>query len=200
MPDKAIIPVRRSPLLDRSPIKGKVELAERRGLGKVILRGLPDDPAFVEAATAVLGVALPLQPNSTAAKPDGGRIYWLGPNEWIIHTLSDSTELTRNLDTALADCYFQVVDVSDQYTIIRLAGPRARTILAKACPLDLHPTVFAVGTVAQSHYAKAPIMLYLANGEPVFDLQVRWSYADYLWNYLLAAADPIGDDVVEPVV
>lgn len=190
--------IRRSPLADRVPVRGKIELIERQGLGKVILRGSPEDRAFTDAAASVLGVTLPMAPNTTAGIANEGRVFWLGPDEWIIHILSDGAELARKLDSGLADCFHQTVDVTDQYTVIRLAGPRARGILTQACPLDFHPAVFAVGTVAQSRFAKAPVMFYLADAQPVFDLQVRWSYADYLWDYLLAVAGPVDDDIIEP--
>lgn len=190
--------IRRSPLADKSPVMGRIELIERQGVGKVVLRGSPDDAVFTNVAAELLGARLPTVPGTTEVLPNEGRVFWLGPNEWIIHVMADGAELTRKLDAGLAHCFHQAVDVTDQYTVIRLAGPRARGILAQACPLDFHPAVFAVGTVAQSRYSKASVMFYLADAQPVFDLQVRWSYADYLWNYLLAAAEPADDDIVGP--
>jgi sarcosine oxidase subunit gamma len=191
--------IRRSALAERLPVRGKITLIERQGLGKVILRGPPEDPVFTAAAASLLGVNLPLAANTTQGLPNGGRAFWLGPNEWIIHVLSGGADLARKLDAGLAHCFHQAVDVTDQYTVIRLAGPRARGILAQACPLDFHPAAFAVGSVAQSRYAKAPVLFYLADAQPVFDLQVRWSYADYLWDYLLAAAGPVDNNIITPV-
>jgi sarcosine oxidase subunit gamma len=190
--------IRRSPLMARTPLKGKVELSERSDIGKVVLRGRADDSEFVGTVAEVLGESLPLVPNSTVAMADGAPAFWLGPSEWLVHSFGDGADLAAKLETALAGCFHQAVDVSDYYTVLRLAGPRARAILTRGCPLDFHPKVFTPGMAAQSRYAKAAVLIHLTDRRPVFDLQVRWSFADYLWDYFLAAAEPIDDDVVGP--
>ena len=60
-------------------------------------------------------------------------------------------------------------------------GETARNLIAKGCPLDLHPRVFAAGRCAQSVLAKADVTLHQLDEEPSYDLFVLCSFADYLW-------------------
>ena len=67
-----------------------------------------------------------------------------------------------------------------------------RELLAKGCPLDLHPRAFDVGQCAQSHLAKAPILIRQLDREPSFEIVVRRSFADYFWLWLEDAAAEYG--------
>ncbi|EEP84790.1 sarcosine oxidase gamma subunit [Burkholderia mallei GB8 horse 4] len=67
---------------------------------------------------------------------------------------------------------------------------RARDVLARGCPLDLHPRVFGVGQCAQSHYFKASITL-VPTGDDSYDIVVRRSFADYFCRIMLDAATPL---------
>jgi len=183
----------RSPLGVRAPYQGRfIQIEERPLLGKVALRGNPDDPAFLSAAKTVLGVGLPLAPNTMA---DAGvyQIAWAGPDEWMIYAADGAQQpLIGKLRSGFADMHAAVVDVSDYYTVIRLAGPRARDLLAKGCPLDLHPRVFSQGQCAGSVFLKATTRIHCIDDAPVFDLQIRWSFADYLWDNLVHGAEEWG--------
>lgn len=180
----------------RSPVEGRIGLSspaisleERPFLGKLILRGDDTDKSFLSAAKKHLGVDLPLAPNTTASKGDL-QVLWLGPTEWLVRTAPGA-------ETALAQAFTQdfankpagVVDVSDYYTVFRLSGPRAREVMSKGCPLDTHSSVFTTAQCAQSLLAKADILLDCVEdgANPAFDLQVRWSMAVYLWDWLASA-------------
>lgn len=182
-----------TPLDDRPAWQGRTAvIAERPHIGKVTLRGDPDLPAFREAAEARLGAALPLAPN-TVAEGGGLTVSWVGPDEWLILTEPGAEgALIDGLREALADVHAAVVDVSDYYTVIRLSGPRARDVMAKGCPLDLHPRAFGPGRCAGSLYGKAAIRLIQVDEAPTYDIMVRWSFADYLWRYLVDAAEEWG--------
>jgi sarcosine oxidase subunit gamma len=85
-----------------------------------------------------------------------------------------------------------VVDVSDSRAVITLSGPRALDVLAKGCPLDLHPRVFSPGRCAQSLLAKAHVLLHRVDDAPTFEIYVHRSFADYLWTWLEDAAAEYG--------
>jgi sarcosine oxidase subunit gamma len=66
------------------------------------------------------------------------------------------------------------------------AFTRPVILLARGCPLDLHPRVLARGQCVQSHYFKASIVL-VPLGSDSYEIVVRRSFADYFCRILLDA-------------
>jgi sarcosine oxidase, subunit gamma len=200
MPD----PVRReSPLASfdlaaravEHPVGAGVVAREHPFLGHLNLRGDPCDPHFAGAVGGVLGDALPMVPN-TLTDVNGVTIYWLGPDEWLIVTPDDHREaVERRLRHALGQLHVAVTDVSGGQTALHLHGRHVRDVLAKGCPIDLHPRVFGIGQCAQSHLGKAPVLIGQIEEQPYFELIVRRSFADYLWTWLESAAEEYGFEV-----
>ncbi len=183
-----------------------VSLGERLLPAAVNLRGDKDDPAFVEAVRQALGLDLPTAPNTTASNDDLA-LLWLGPDEWLAvrHDAAPDAEarLAAQLSSALGDLHAAVTAVGESLACISVAGPRARDVIAKGCPLDLHPGVFGgTGHCAQSHLSKTSITLYQVSDETTggvaFNLYTRRSFSDYLWRWLEDAAREYGGTVVAP--
>ncbi len=175
-----------------------VRMGERPFRGLVDLRGPAGDQAFAAAVEEALGVALPVEPNTVAGTGDL-RVFWLGPDEWWVVTPGDGPATADKLRTALAGRKAAVTDVSESRTCIHIRGQRARDLLAKGCPLDLHPRVFSAGRCAQSHCAKALITLHQVSDEddgPAYDVYVLNSFAEYLWLWLEDAAREYGLRVI----
>jgi sarcosine oxidase, subunit gamma len=173
-----------------------VRLAERQGLGKIDLRGDPQDRAFMAAVGRVLDLLLPGEAGTSAAKAQIAAL-WLGPDEWLVTCPADEVPLLQSsLREALADVHAAVTEVTDGRVAFRVAGPSARDVLAKGCPLDLHPRAFAPGSCAQSLLAKASVLIHLLedDGErgPSFDVYVARSFAHYLWMWLEDAGREYG--------
>ena len=179
-----------------------VLMGERPYRGLVNLRGPAGDKTFDSAVQKALGVALPSEPNSTTGQDDL-RVFWLGPDEWWVVTPGDGPAMADKLRAALAGQKAAVTDVSESRTCIHISGARARDLLSKGCPLDLHPRVFSTGRCAQSLCAKAMITLHQvaddsdggdeANGSgPAYDVYVLNSFAEYLWLWLEDAAREYG--------
>ena len=81
------------------------------------------------------------------------------------------------------------VDVSGQRVSLTLRGRHVRDVLAKGCALDLHHTVFRPGSSAQTTVGLAGVVL-LANDDPgEFTVLVRQSFASYLADWLIDAAE-----------
>jgi sarcosine oxidase subunit gamma len=164
-----------------------VRIAELRDLAYVNLRGDPDDAALRKARHGVLGVALPVQPNTFTAA-DQRRCMWLGPDEWLFsEEAANGEDLTNRLCAALSGQHVSIVDVSAAYATLQLAGPRSREVLAKACSLDFHECAFRPGQCAQSNFARTQALVTLENDSLVFRLIVRRSFAAYLAEWLLDA-------------
>lgn len=160
------------------------EMAERRFTGKINLRGNPDEPEFLSAVQSQLGLALPLAPNSFAAD-DMHAVFWLGPDEWLIHCpAEDRHQLLDRLSESLKEIHSAATDVSDYYLVIRVSGEKTRELLSKGTPFDVHPAVCKAGTCAQTVFGHAAVLLSCVDDTPTFDIQLRWSFAEYVWMYL----------------
>lgn len=167
--------------------RGGNSLRQQPWCGKINLRGNPENHQFPESAASVLDMQLPLEPHTQYASADT-TCYWSGPDEWWIHCRLDATgQLVDALRAKLQDTHSAVTEVTDYYTILRLDGPDAIALLSKACPLDLHPTEFTVNRCTQTRFGHASILLHKINDTPAFDIQVRWSHAEYVRDYLASA-------------
>lgn len=184
---------KQSPLVQRDVAgEGGLHLSERPFLGYLNLRGRPGEAEFLQGVKGVLGVDLPLEPNTTAAA-EGVTVLWLGPDEWLIITGPDAqVELAERLETALEGRMVAVTDVSSGHTMVVASGPRARALLARGCTLDVHPRAFGPGRCAQTMVAKAGVLVHRPGDGDTFQLVVRRSFAEYLWLWLRdAAADAV---------
>lgn len=178
-----------------------VRLHERILPVAVNLRGDAGDAAFVEVVRNALGLEPPSAPNTVAAN-ENGALLWLGPDEWLAVQQGAApgaeAQLADRLRGALGSLHAAVTEVGESLCCIAVAGPKARDLIAKGCPLDLHPRAFGgTGHCAQSHLAKAAITLHQTGDEPSFDLYTRRSFADYLWRWLEDAAREYGVAVVK---
>lgn len=153
----------------------------RDGLSVVNLRGNAEDPAFCAAASRAIGLALPVQPCTSAANAVQ-RVVWAGPDDWfVIGPKGQADAIVAGLRAALSGLHHAVTDVSSGYTVLHLAGASAHEVLAQGCPLDLHPRVFKPGASAGSHFFKAAIWLWQTDEAPTIELLVRRSFMGYVW-------------------
>ena len=175
-----------------APAGADVVLSERPHRCQIDLRGDAGDPAFAQAVAEAAGLTLPIEPN-TVAEAGGLAALWLGPDEWlIVGPPGREAELAPRLRAALGQVHAAVTDVSEARTAIAVAGPRARDLLAKGMPLDLHPRVFGPGACAQTGLAKANVILRRTDDRPTFEIYLPNSFADHLWTWLEAAAEEYG--------
>ena len=186
---------RRSPLgaiESAQPPPQEAQLSERPFLTHLNLRLDPADAEALAAANQILGLQLPLTPNTTAASQEL-LATWLGPDEWLLlteHHQPDS--LVTDLQAALTAHFASVVDTSAGQTVIRLSGPSTLDVLARGCALDLHPSVFPPGACAQTLLARAQALLIAVDATPTFDIIVRRSFAPYVAAWLQDSAHQFG--------
>lgn len=180
-----------SPLQQHAPLEGPLSLRELPWRGKINLRGDPGDAKFMQATADVLGVALPTVANTTATAntTDGETtLFWLGPDEWLAHCeLARADAVLQQLRRDLAPFHHAATEVTDYYSVLELGGEAAADALARGCPLDLHERAFTPGQCAQTRFGNAAILLYKPGNMPrmpCFQIQVRWSFCNYVWDYL----------------
>ena len=154
------------------------------------LRIEPELPAAARAEE-LIGVSLPSAGHS--ASVGEVRVYWLGPDEWLLVGPADEAALAEVLRPAGG----AVVDVSGQRTVIEISGPYAREVLAKGCALDLHPGVVSAGFAVPTLLAHVPVTIEVReNGDPALGsaaeiavaIIVRTTFARHLADWLLDAA------------
>lgn len=168
-----------------------VRLSELREVGKLDLRGEPSNKAFMSAVGRVLDLLLPTDPCHAAVQGEIAAL-WIGPNQWLLTCpKATSAELATELEEALSGSHSAVTDISDGRTVFRLAGPSALDVLAKGCPLDLHPRAAGPGYVAGSVLAKVTALIHLRETD-VVDIYLGRSYGDYLWAWLEDAGSDCG--------
>jgi len=192
----------RSPLAHRAAVAGAgIRLAERPYLQLWSLRGDPMRIA-VDVQTAT-GLRLPRAARQTARAGEFTAL-WLAPDEWLLHLAANASPAPVSaLAAALAERHHQLVEVSDYYTGIELAGARVRDLLAKLVAVDLHRRHFGAGEVVGTLLAKASVQLWMtadeAMGEPRVLVLVRRSLADYVWCLLAEAGREWGAPTPEPI-
>lgn len=162
-------PMPNQPLIREIPFQGFINL-----------RGKSDHADFLAAVKRVLGCAPPVDANTVVSSGDY-KVYWLGPDEWLVITPTDQqARVQSELKVALEGVFSSVVDTSSGLTLLTITGDNAANLLARDCPLDLHPAVFKAGQCAQTRLAKAGATIApLADGSG-FELVIRRSFADYL--------------------
>ena len=176
----------------------QIEMGEPRGSaprieekvfrGYINLRGKSDNTKFLAGVLKVLGCEPPTEANTVVDAGDN-RIYWLGPDEWLVITpTGQQGRVQADLLDALDGVFSSVVDNSSGLTMIHITGDRAAELLASDCPLDLHPRAFKPGQCAQTRLARAGMTLTPLSDGKGFEVIIRRSFADYLLLWLQDAA------------
>ena len=180
-----------SPLvqIDLGEVKGNAPaIRETPFLGYLNLRGKSSDTAFLAALLKILGCEPPIEANTMVESGDY-RIYWLGPDEWLIVTSTGQQgRVQAELKVALEGVYSSLVDNSSGLTMVEISGDNAADLLASACPFDLHPRAFKPGQCAQTRLAKAGMTIAPMRGGSGFEVIVRRSFADYIGLWMKDAA------------
>ena len=168
----------------------KFNLREKAFCDLVNLRGDVRDAAFLAAVEGVTGCRPPAKAN-TVARGNGYDVLWLGPDEWLVRSQQPQAPVAEGkLVEALQGQFASAVDIGSGWTVLEISGEKVRDVIARGCPLDLHPRVLAPGQCAQSHYFKASIVL-VPVADDTYEIVVRRSFADYFIRIMLDAAEPL---------
>ena len=125
-------------------------LEEVTGLAIVsIAVPLGGEPALAQAMRAAHGAGVPTPGRTTLSADGGTRFLGIGPDQLFAlfdHAGADAAEVVA---TALNGSGYITLQ-SDNWVGLRISGPLTLAALERICPLDLHPSVFAVGSVART--------------------------------------------------
>lgn len=147
--------------------------------------------ALKTAIRAAYGIDLPERPARTEG--NGIAVVWAGPEQWLaIATRKDGRDLEAELKKALSGIA-TIVDQSDGRVVVRLSGSRARDVLAKGVPIDLHPRAFHVNSVAITHASHIGIILWQLDEAPIYEVAMFRSYVDSFAHWLFESAAEYGN-------
>lgn len=142
--------------------------------------------ALKAAIRNTYGVELPAAPERTQAKDVA--FIWYGPDQWLaVAERGNGRDIERELKPLLAGLA-PVVDQSDGRAVVRISGPRAREVLAKGLPIDLHPRAFKANGVAITHASHIGVVLWQTGDAPTYEIAMFKSFADSFTHWLLDAA------------
>lgn len=135
------------------------------------------------------------QGEATAAALKGYDAQWAGPDQYFVLAGNRGEgALCRELKAKLSGLA-SVTDQSHGRIIIRIAGPKARAVLAKGTPVDLHPDMFPVGKSALTQMAHVGIHLTRV-GEDAYDLSVFRGFSESYWEWITEQAEEFGYQVM----
>ena len=158
------------------------------------LRGDSTHPQFSDGVQRVIGVELPVIPN-TVVGSSGLCCHWLGPNEWLITVKRPEVSIIKDLEDSLSGLHVAITDLTGGQSLLEIGGRQSRDVLSAACTLDLHPDVFMQGSCAQSILAQSNVLItptFASSVGCVYEVLVRRSYADHLIRWLIDAAKEDG--------
>jgi methylglutamate dehydrogenase subunit D len=134
------------------------------------------------------GIALPDGPDAACA--DGRVALRIAPRRWwLVEEPGRAAE--SDLVAALAG-RAALTDLSHARTVLRLGGPAGRSVLAKLCRIDLHPSALPPGRVAQTALGQVPVLIHALDDGSGFDLYLPRSLAVSAAASLIDAAEEFG--------
>jgi sarcosine oxidase subunit alpha len=125
----------------------------------------------------------------------GVTIHWSGAEQWFVMA-DDKAEgdLFDQVVGALAECA-SVSEQSHGRITLSVSGVRARDVLAKGTPVDLHPRVFEVGHCAVTQMAHVGVHIARV-GEDAYVLSLFRGFAESFWQWLGEMSEEFGYEVI----
>lgn len=186
--------------LSGARFEGIATIEELRPQGMITLRADLADPAVVDAVKTATGLGLPERRRIVAVETGAGlkAVAWMSPDELllVLPYIEVRAALTA-LEAGLKGQHFLAVDVSNARATFRISGPAAREVLAKLCPVDLHPMAFGPGEIRRSRAAQVAAAFWISSPADAvaeqFTLVCFRSVAAYVFDLLTAGATPGGE-------
>jgi heterotetrameric sarcosine oxidase gamma subunit len=176
------------PRADAEGTAAEVAVSPRDNLGLATVIASGDTTEQLrERFAALYGLEAPTRP--IVARGRALDLAWAGPERWL------AVSAERGVAGRLAEELKGLAAVSDQSdarAVLRLSGPKAREILAKGCPIDLHPRAFRPGDTALTVIAHVGVQIWQVDDAPTFDLLVARSVAASFWRWLSRSAEEFG--------
>jgi methylglutamate dehydrogenase subunit D len=166
-----------------------IELRADYALADVAARRGRSD-ALSDRVRAAFGLDLPLGPRRAAKGPIA--FASAGPAQWLaIARDVEPRSFEAWLASELEGVAF-ITDCSDDRVVLAVGGPKARSVLAKGVPVDLHPRAFGRNGSAVTVAHHIAVHLWQVDDAPTFELAVHRSDAASFWHWLIEAGCEFG--------
>ena len=167
---------------------GRVRLSEVRAGSILQVQAWPDTAETVRRViTELTGMETLAVGKASAAS--GPTVAAIAPGRYLI--ANDDADLPQKFQAALPSSDGAASDISHGRVILRLEGQAAADVLATSVALDLHPSAFPPGKVAQTMIHHIDVVIHRRD-ETCFELWVLRSYAEALAEWLLDQGIPFG--------
>ena len=172
------------------------EMPEARLLHIGVYPGADAAARVAAGASPVLGGPLPGSP-VRASSAGNHLIFRIAPDQYWV--LGGEPALEARLRAAIPTDAGCVTSLDGARTRFFIEGPRARDLLGRLVPIDLHPTAFPVSGFAQTgiHHVAG---LLLRTTEDRYEFFALRTFAACTWEVLVDAARPFGYEIVSPEV
>jgi heterotetrameric sarcosine oxidase gamma subunit len=168
-----------------------VVISERSGLALCsVLARRGCEPELAKRVRDKLGVELP--PAQKYNRSSSIAIASAGPGQWLIMAdQAKSEQFELQLRTELAGLA-SIFNQSDGRTVVQVSGPRTRDALAKGVLIDLHPSVFGVGSSAVTSIAYIGVHFWQIDDKPTYEFAMFRSFAKSFCSWLIDSAAEFG--------
>ncbi len=174
-----------------------VTFAERRPLSIVHAAGRSDDKAFADGIKGATGCTLPTEAGAFA-KSGNDTVIWLAPTRWLCVSPDQGPGVLEGALRVSCGDAGAIIDVSHGRTVMRVSGPKARDVLMKGPPVDLHASVFKPGSAVQSNMAHCGVLIACVEDD-VFDVYCFRAFGQHMFEWLQEAALEYGYRIADPV-
>lgn len=153
--------------------------------GQLVIR-IPEK-GLASAAKAIKSVTKLAIPSTLQAESKNNyTMIWVGPDEFLLLVPEFSEADVEEKLRKKMEGHFAIVNVTGGQTLLELSGERAETILKKSTVYDVHESNFPVAKAVTTKFAKSQLII-LRTGADSFQLIVRRSFSDYIWQWMVDA-------------
>jgi sarcosine oxidase subunit alpha len=186
-------------------VRHGVGLLDSSSFGKIEIKG-PEAARFLDLMSVASPSTIPvgkvrynLLTDELGALLDDGVVARLAEDHFLMTASSGHAERVRHwLDQWLQcewplDC--AIADVTAQWAVLTLAGPRARAVLERAeCDIDCDPIAFPHNAIREGTLAGAPVRVQRVSftGEPSYEIAVSADRAEALADWLMTCGAAAG--------
>ncbi|MGA7325954.1 MAG: sarcosine oxidase subunit gamma family protein [Rhodomicrobium sp.] len=142
-----------------------------------------DRAAFAATIRDIFGMALPSRPRRIVSGEL--ELSWAGVCQWNFsyeHHEEGQAVCGRLAEVAT------LTDLSASRARLQISGQPAPKLLAKGCPIDLHPSVFGPNDVAVTLIAHIGVHLSQLDDTPIYEIALFRSLAGSFFSWLSEAA------------